>query len=67
MSFRARDFFEAWAPLALPGRAPADAPDVLLLRSVLHDWKDEDCKRYVRWCLIADWDIGILTLPHTGY
>lgn len=48
MSYRPRDFFEAWTPLALPDRnTPIDAPDVFLLRSILHDWKDEDCKRSV--------------------
>ncbi|PIL29533.1 hypothetical protein GSI_08341 [Ganoderma sinense ZZ0214-1] len=61
MSWRVRDFFEAWVPLAQdqdlegpaqrtpgPGQvAGSDAPDVFLLRSILHDWKDEECKRQV--------------------
>ena len=46
MSWRTRDFFEAWPPLALPALGPVDAPAVFLLRLVMHDWKDEDCKRF---------------------
>ena len=45
MSWRTRDFFEAWPPLTLPALGPVDAPAVFLLRLVMHDWKDEDCKR----------------------
>ena len=47
MSWRTRDFFAAWPPLALQAPEPnqVDAPDIFLLRSILHDWKDEDCKR----------------------
>ncbi|KAM5545249.1 hypothetical protein V8D89_001360 [Ganoderma adspersum] len=43
MSWRTRDFFDAWP--ALPGRA--EAPAVFLLRMILHDWNDDDCKRQV--------------------
>ncbi|KAI1787144.1 S-adenosyl-L-methionine-dependent methyltransferase [Ganoderma leucocontextum] len=45
MSWRRRDFFEAWPARTLPDLCPVDAPAVFLLRLVLHDWKDEDCKR----------------------
>ena len=49
MSWRTRDFFEAWHPLALPdpGCVEAPSPAVFLLRMVLHNWNDEDCKRGV--------------------
>ena len=46
MSWRVHDFFDAWPVLALPalgGRV--DAPVVFLLRMILHDWDDTDCKR----------------------
>ena len=46
MSWRVRDFFDAWPVLATPalgGRV--DAPAVFLLRMILHDWDDADCKR----------------------
>ncbi|PIL29530.1 hypothetical protein GSI_08338 [Ganoderma sinense ZZ0214-1] len=51
MSWRVYDFFEAWPPLLLPGLGTVDAPDVFLLRGVLHDWTDENCKRQL---LIGD-------------
>ena len=46
MSWCARDFFDAWHVLALPvlGRR-VDAPAVFLLRMILHDWDDTDCRR----------------------
>ena len=47
MSWRARDFFDAWSPLTIPVLGPVYAPAVFLLRSILHDWKEEDCKRSV--------------------
>ncbi len=40
MSFRARDLFAPWEPLA-----SGKAPDVFLLRLVLHDWEDEDSRK----------------------
>ena len=46
MSWRTRDFFEAWLPLTLPDLGAVAAPAVFLLRLVMHDWKDEDCKRF---------------------
>ncbi|KAM5545248.1 hypothetical protein V8D89_001359 [Ganoderma adspersum] len=48
MSWRVRDFFGAWPVLALPalGRH-VDAPAVFLLRMILHDWDDADCRRGV--------------------
>ncbi len=46
MSWRTRDFFEAWPPLTLPALGPVDTPSVFLLHLVMHDWKDDDCKRY---------------------
>ena len=47
MSWRERDFFEAWPPLTLSALGPIGAPPVFLLRAILHDWTDEDCKRQV--------------------
>ncbi|KAI0356400.1 S-adenosyl-L-methionine-dependent methyltransferase [Trametes cingulata] len=43
MSFRARDLFAPWVPLA-----SGKAPDVFLLRIVLHDWKDEESRTILR-------------------
>ena len=37
MTFRVRDLFESWKPLA-----SGKAPDVFLIRLVLHDWMDPD-------------------------
>ncbi|KAI0761039.1 S-adenosyl-L-methionine-dependent methyltransferase [Trametes elegans] len=37
MTFRARDLFAPWEPLA-----SGSTPDVFLIRLVLHDWQDED-------------------------
>ncbi|KAM5545245.1 hypothetical protein V8D89_001356 [Ganoderma adspersum] len=48
MSWRTRDFFEAWSPLTLPGVGPVAAPAVFLLRLIMHDWKDGDCKRILK-------------------
>ncbi|KAI0359496.1 S-adenosyl-L-methionine-dependent methyltransferase [Trametes cingulata] len=39
MSFRVRDLFAPWEPLP-----SGKAPDVFLIRLVLHDWQDEDCR-----------------------
>ena len=46
MLWRVHDFFGLWPTLALPaldGRV--DAPAVFLLRMILNDWDDADCKR----------------------
>ena len=40
MSWRTRDFFDAW-----PALPDVEAPAVFLLRMILHDWDDADCKR----------------------
>ena len=45
MSWRTRDFFDAW-----PALPDVEAPAVFLLRMILHDWNDADCKRCV--CLL---------------
>ncbi|KAI1787799.1 S-adenosyl-L-methionine-dependent methyltransferase [Ganoderma leucocontextum] len=47
MSWGTRDFFEAWPALTLPDIGPVGTPAVFLLRHVLHNWRDEDCKRHV--------------------
>ncbi|PIL29528.1 hypothetical protein GSI_08336 [Ganoderma sinense ZZ0214-1] len=48
MSWRALDFFEARpAALTVPTLGQVDAPAVFLLRTILHDWNDQDCKRGV--------------------
>ncbi|KAI0364842.1 S-adenosyl-L-methionine-dependent methyltransferase [Pilatotrama ljubarskyi] len=43
MTFRARDLFAPWEPLA-----SGKAPDVFLIRLVLHDWQDEDSRNILR-------------------
>ncbi|KAI0324797.1 S-adenosyl-L-methionine-dependent methyltransferase [Cubamyces sp. BRFM 1775] len=43
MSWRIRDLFEPWKPLA-----SGQAPDVFLLRLILHDWKDDECIKIMR-------------------
>ncbi|KAI0324800.1 S-adenosyl-L-methionine-dependent methyltransferase [Cubamyces sp. BRFM 1775] len=43
ISFRVRDLFEPWKPLA-----SEKAPDVFLIRLVLHDWMDPDCLNMLR-------------------
>ena len=47
MSWRTRDFFEAWPVLTVPALGRVDAPAVFLLRMILHDWNDQNCKRGV--------------------
>ncbi|KAI0653619.1 S-adenosyl-L-methionine-dependent methyltransferase [Cubamyces menziesii] len=43
VSWRVRDLFEPWKPLA-----SGKAPDVFLLRLILHDWKDDECIKIMR-------------------
>ncbi|KAI0761038.1 S-adenosyl-L-methionine-dependent methyltransferase [Trametes elegans] len=43
MTFRARDLFAPWAPLQ-----SGSAPNVFLLRLVLHAWEDDDCRSILR-------------------
>ncbi|KAJ8475167.1 hypothetical protein ONZ51_g6741 [Trametes cubensis] len=43
MTFRVRDLFESWKPLA-----SGKAPDVFLIRLVLHDWMDPDSLNILR-------------------
>ncbi|OSC97043.1 S-adenosyl-L-methionine-dependent methyltransferase [Trametes coccinea BRFM310] len=43
MSFRVRDLFAPFQPLAA-----GKAPDVFLIRLVLHDWMDDDCRKMLR-------------------
>ncbi|KAI0644813.1 S-adenosyl-L-methionine-dependent methyltransferase [Trametes meyenii] len=43
MKFRIRDLFEEWVPFA-----SGKAPDVFLLRLVLHDWQDKDSRNILR-------------------
>ncbi|KAM5545242.1 hypothetical protein V8D89_001353 [Ganoderma adspersum] len=47
VSWRTRDFFDAWPALAMPilGCADAPGPVVFLLRMVLHNWNDEDSRK----------------------
>ncbi|KAI0761037.1 S-adenosyl-L-methionine-dependent methyltransferase [Trametes elegans] len=43
MTFRARDLFAPW-----PSLASGKAPDVFMIRLVLHDWQDEDARNILR-------------------
>ena len=43
MAYRARDFLEPWE--ALPGGGAT--PDVFLVRLILHDWQDNEARKYV--------------------
>ncbi|CDO72696.1 hypothetical protein BN946_scf184985.g116 [Trametes cinnabarina] len=43
MTFRVRDLFEPFKPLA-----SEKAPDVFLIRLVLHDWQDDDCRKMLQ-------------------
>ncbi|KAI0780304.1 S-adenosyl-L-methionine-dependent methyltransferase [Fomes fomentarius] len=45
MSYRSRDFFEAWYPgLTHPGHGTVDVPSVFLVRLILHDWPDNEAR-----------------------
>ncbi|KAI0628454.1 S-adenosyl-L-methionine-dependent methyltransferase [Trametes polyzona] len=65
MTFRVRDLFAPWEPLA-----SGKAPDVFLLRLVLHDWQDEDSVKILSRLRSAAGPntkllIGDMLLPYT--
>ena len=53
MSYRPRDFFQSWDPLTLPELGTITSPAVFMIRLVLHDWHDDDARKYV--CLSSRW------------
>ncbi|KAI0653621.1 S-adenosyl-L-methionine-dependent methyltransferase [Cubamyces menziesii] len=53
VAWRSRDFFTPWEPLAND-----KSPDIFLLRLVMHDWPDEQCRAILSHLRAA-------ALPHT--
>ena len=45
MSFRARDFFESFSPVEVPGLGSVASPAVFLVRLIMHNWQDEPARK----------------------